>query len=211
MKKMTKTLMICLAFAMTACSSDDSEPIPVKVPSAKIEVENLTAKTIPDAVSPTNPGEMTSAVTVESEGIITDASKISIKLDLQHTFAGDIVIQIFAPSGQSCTLMKRVGSTNAGSSRDLLSGNPLTFNTLATVTINEEAIGSAAVNIPAGMYLPGNGFNVTPDVVVMSDLSAFLTGKSIKGQWIVKVNDYNPVDSGKLNNWKLVFDTGALN
>ena len=210
MKNLVKIMIISLAFSMTACSSDDKDSEPVKEPSAKIVVENNTVLAIPDGVSATVAGVAENAVAVNVEGVIADASKVSIKLDLQHPWAGDLAVQLFAPSGESCTLFKRIGAENAGTNRDFLSGNVLTFNSKATVDINEMATTGVATNIPAGTYLPGKGFPVFPEAIVITDLANFLAGKSIKGDWKIKVSDCSGTDTGKLNKWALEFETGAL-
>jgi len=208
MKNLAKTMIIGLAFSMAACSSDDSEP--VKAPSSQFVEENNTALIIPDGNAATTPGIAENKISVSNEGIIADASKVSIKLDLQHTWPGDLVVQVFAPSGESCTLIKRIGTVSAGTDRDFLSGNIISFNSAATATINDVVSAGTATNIPAGTYLPGAGINATPEAILMTDLATFLNGKSVKGEWKIRIGDYSYQDTGKLNNWKLEFATGAL-
>jgi len=208
MKNLAKMVLSALVIFITACSSDDNEP--VKEPSAKFEVINNVVQNIPDAVSGTIPGVVTSVVAVDNEGIIADASKINIKLELQHAWAGDLVVQVFDPSGASCTLIKRLGETTFGSNRDFLLGNVIVFNSAASMSINDAVLTGDATTVPAGTYLPGKGTVVIPEAVVMTDLATFLNGKSIKGQWQLRVSDYTTGDIGKLNNCKLEFDTGAL-
>lgn len=203
-----------MAFSTIACSSDDSES--VKEPSVKFEEENNTIIPITDATvstgpeSPSVPGVSESKITVSNEGVIADASKVSIKLDLQHTWAGDLVVQVFTPSGESCTLIKRLGTSNVGSSSDFVPENRIVFNSTATTSINDAAISLATLIIPAGIYLPGKGYNISPQEILMTDLAAFLNGKSIKGDWKIRIGDHSNSDIGRLHSWKLEFDTGAL-
>jgi subtilisin-like proprotein convertase family protein len=49
-----------------------------------------------------------------------------------------------------------------------------------------------------------------PFAVPMTSLSTFFMDKNIKGKWTIKVYDYQIGDSGKLNSWKIYFDTEAL-
>jgi len=208
MNNLAKTMIIGLAFSMTACNSDDSEP--VKAPSNQFVEENNTTLIIPDGNTVTTPGVAENKISIAAEGTIADASKVSIKLDLQHTWPGDLVVQVFAPSGESCTLIKRIGTTTAGTDRDFLSGNIISFNSSAATTINDVVSTGTATNIPAGTYLPGAGIRIEPEAIVMTDLATFLNGKSVKGDWKIRIGDYSADDTGKLNNWKLEFETGAL-
>ena len=194
--------MITIAVSSLACSKDDDGP-KEKGPSAKLSVENNDELVITDGGSLA--GSVENSVTVNDEGTIGDGSKVTVRLDLQHTYASDLVVQLIAPSGESCTLLKRPLSGTANASSNFVAGNIISFNALAT-----EAFFAVGDVVPTGTYLPTGGTTTNPESVTITDLGPFFTGKSIKGSWKLKVGDYASEDAGKVNNWKLEFDTGAL-
>ena len=201
-------IILCLTAValITACSKDDDNNVYVKAPSAKIEVENLNAVPLFDAMANNVSSAVAeSKITVTNEGTIGDGSKVTVNMDLAHTFASDLVIQIVSPTGESCTLLKRALSGTDDTSSDFIAGNLVAFNAAAAGEI-------AAVEgvISTGVYLPTAGLNTAPANVELTNLGDFFNGKSIKGDWSIKVTDYSPADTGTLNKWKITFETGAL-
>ena len=165
---------------------------------------NTTPAFIPD----NNSSGVLSNIPVNIVGTIADHSKVFIKMDLNHTWCGDLTIVLIRP-GQSGTgpiaLVKRMGTSSVGSGADFLTGRVIAFNSAAT-----EFVDVAASTIPAGTYLPTAGVNIYPQEYTLADLSAMFTNLPINGTWSLKLFDNSSGDSGKLNNWQVVFEAGAV-
>lgn len=220
--KTLKTTMAILAVVLfgssiifISCNKDNDE-IPTSVDNKLAlpsTLENNTVLPVPDATSNTgecgynvNVGVAESTIAIDKDGIISDATKLSIELDLKHQDGGDLVVQLITPSGDSCGLIKRIGATldsNCGTIDDFVTGNKLTFNANFTNT-------TIANPIATGNYAPLAGTSIFPTMVPMISLSSFLLGKNIKGIWKIKVYDYGTLGVGQLNSWKLKFEMGAL-
>lgn len=210
-KSLKAILVFGLAFTLVHCSKDDGPSSDDKLSLPAI-LENNTQLIVPDALnvtgtcgSATTPGTGESTIEIRANGIIADPAKVSIEVDIEDTWAGEVVLQLFTPSGDSVGLIKRIGSTSdssCGPSTDFVAGNKLTFNsTNATLLVGPFVTGN---------YAPTAGVSAFPTDVPMIPLTTFLTGKNIKGVWKMKVYDCGVGDRVKLNSWKLKFETGAL-
>lgn len=208
------SLTIVLAFMLVNCSKDDNSENPPEDTRLALPatIENNTPLSIPDATnltglcgSNTTPGNAENSIEITADGIIADPSKVSIEVDISHTFGSDVVLELFTPSGNSVALIKRIGATadtNCGSGTDFIAGNKLVFNSANMLPL--------AAPFASGNYAPTGGAGTFPNAVAMMPLTTFLTGKNIKGVWKMKMYDCGVDDTGKLNSWKLKFDTGAL-
>lgn len=218
MKTLNKISLLIITFFAIACSkNEDSSPTPTPAAlSVAFEGINTTVTAIPDAaalpVGSTNVVEI--PITIDKEGVIIDGSKITIELDLTHTFAGDVAVRIIAPTGESFGLIKRIGSTSQsldgslGSNNNFKAGNKLVFNSTFVNSFPFTSI--TTFDIPAGNYKPTFGVNTIPTIVVEVPLAAFFANKNIKGIWKLKAYDCGYGDTGSVNEWKIKFDTGAL-
>lgn len=209
------SLVLALALAFANCSKDDSdspsEDTRLVLPAT---LENNTQLSVPDATnttgscgSGTTPGVAENSIEITADGIIADPSKVSIEVDISHIYSGDVVLELFTPSGNSVGLIKRIGATSdtgCGAGADFVAGNKLVFNS-ANMTLL-----ASATTYASGNYSPTSGTSTFPTAVAMTPLATFLTGKNIKGVWKMKMYDCGVADAGKLNSWKLKFDTGAL-
>lgn len=212
--KTLKTLLAVALFTMLfACSKNDAPPATIDTKLVLPTIfENNIQTAIPDCTSSGAiiiPGQTISTIEITGDGIISDPSKITLELDISHNFAGDIVVELVAPSGENCGIIKRIGTTsdtNTGSNVDFVLGNKLKFNSLHTTFL----LPQVSTAIVAGKYAPSRGLSSIPFSVPMIELNTFFMGKNIKGIWTIKIYDFNQLDIGKLNSWKLYFDTGAL-
>ena len=183
MKNLKK--MVCIAlgiFAMSCSKKEDTVP----ALSVAFEAINTTVTAIPDGTNatPSIPNSVEIPITIDKEGVIADGNKISIELDLNHTWAGDLAIQVITPSGESCGLVKRIGSNPAktfGSNNNFIAGNKLVFNSAFVNSI--PAVADTNLDIPAGNYKPTFGDNLMPTNVVEVPLATFFANKNIKGIW----------------------------
>jgi subtilisin-like proprotein convertase family protein len=199
MKKINLLLIFTFLW-FTSCSKNDDEPVTVSQP---ITFENNTVVNIPDRNSADfSSGEST--IAISQNGTITNASKVSVELDIAHTFGADVAIELIAPNGDKCGLINKINGTE-----EFITGNKLTFNALHTAFL-------APIN---GVYVTGNYAPTfapdltqieTPVSITLITLSTFFTGKNINGMWKLKMYDCAPADVGKINSWKIKFDTGAF-
>ncbi len=208
-------LLLAIGLFTISCSKKD-EPIPVVVDTKlalPASLENNTLLTVPDATQNTgqcgsgvNFGMAENTITIDKDGVISDASKVSLELDLSDVFAGEVVIELVSPSGNTCAVIKRIGTINTsscGSDNDFVSGNKLTFNSAFTNT-------TIANPVATGNYAPLIGNNTFPMTIPAVPLNTFFNGKNIKGVWKIKAYDFGVGDILKVHSWKLKFEAGAL-
>jgi len=125
---------------------------------------------------PQTQGITTSTITVTDSRQILD---VNVKLDIAHTFVGDLVISLIGPNNAEVTLVNRRG------------GNGDNFS--ATVFDDE-----ASLSIVNGSAPFGNSFR--PELA----LGGF-DGLSGAGLWTLKINDTTGANFGFLNSWSLQF------
>jgi extracellular elastinolytic metalloproteinase len=115
-------------------------------------------------------------VNVTDVGAVAD---INVKLRLNHTFDGDLVMTLIGPDGTSVRLAtnRGGGGDNFGTGANDCSGVPTVFDDSAAAAISG---GSAPF---AGSFRPD------------SPLSAF-NGKGLTGTWILRISDVGAADVG---------------
>jgi len=115
-------------------------------------------------------------INVPDVGAVTD---LNVRVRLNHTFTGDLIISLVSPDGTQVTLSNRRGGSgqNFGSGANNCSGTSTVFDDEATVAI------SAGTAPFAGSF--------TPD----QPLSGF-DGKSTAGTWKLRVSDNASLDVG---------------
>lgn len=199
MKTLVKTIMICLAFSMIACNSDDNNNETLE---ESLVFENNETFIIPDATGDfeaTVPSVVRSSILVNKKGVIAKPWKVNIGLNLELRQVSSKYLELFAPTGESIKLI------NSGY-YEFQAGNIVTFNSGAV-----SPIPPVSNPVPTGTYLPSSGSTNTPVV----DLAAFLEGKEIDGTWTLKITDTrrdgdsDPVVE-KVLGWKITFESDAL-
>jgi subtilisin-like proprotein convertase family protein len=138
---------------------------------------NTTPVVIPD----NNSTGVTSAITVSgiSPAALSATSVVSVKLNLTHTYDGDLSISLIAPSGNTILLSNRRGGSGDNFTNTI-------FNMSATTLI---ANGTAPFT---GSFKPDGNFSS-------------LTGNA-NGTWLLKVQDLANVDTGRIQNWSLTIN-----
>ncbi len=127
---------------------------------------------------------VTSAITVSgiNPATLTASSVVSVKLNLTHTYDGDLAVSLISPSGNTIFLSNRRGS-----------GGDNFINTVFSM--------SAATLVSAGTA-PFTG-SYKPDGTFSS-----LTGNA-NGTWLLKVQDLAGVDTGRIQNWNIIINTAV--
>jgi subtilisin-like proprotein convertase family protein len=142
---------------------------PVVTITASYSSGNIAAP-IPDVSSVDIP------INVTDVGAVAD---VNVRVRLNHTFDGDLVLTLIAPDGTSVALASNRGGAgqNYGTGANDCSGVPTVFDDSASI-----AIGSGAAPF-AGSFRPD------------SPLSAF-NGKAVNGVWKLRVTDTAAIDVG---------------
>lgn len=150
-----------------------------------------------------------SDIPVVLQKTISNAAKVTVNIDLSHSWCGDIVASLFLPTSSPFAtnfLINRLGKTAAlpgGSSANFLAGNVLSFNAAFTTPIVPP--NGTSLNIPAGNYKP----TASEDGFV-ADLATLFNNAPVYGMWSLQLFDREYGDTGSLNNWNIVFDAGAF-
>lgn len=181
---------------------------------------NTTALPIPDGVLTTtgcgsgaSPGIATSNINVPLVGTVIDGTKITINLDLTHSYLGDVLAELRTPAGGSCALIKRMGATTdlaCGDNSNFGAGNILSFKAANTTLINYAAATTTSSIIPGGNYAPTGMSSIYPVTIPLCDLNTFFNGVSTNGNWSLRMYDNGSGETGTLNSWQLIFDTGSV-
>ena len=140
----------------------------------QVSFSNTNDYSIPD----NNATGVQSPITVSNlnPATISPGTVVSVELGITHTYTGDLLLELVAPSGVKMKLSNRRG----GGGDNFIGTN---FNMLANTPI---ANGAAPFT---GTFIPDENFNL-------------LTG-NLNGTWNLKVTDLAGVDTGSINHWTL--------
>lgn len=153
---------------------------------------------------------------------LTDINQLqSICINMEHSFIGDLSIDIIAPNGKTVRLLE---FPNTGNSANL--GTPWATNASDGQSSNTTpGVGSQYCFVPGnanptlvngivlgGVFLNGNGPATYPDTYVPAGnysspnpLDA-LVGTPLNGDWTIVVTDHYGDDNGYIFSWELNFD-----
>ncbi len=230
--KNLKTILAIFTLATTilSCSKDQPSPAPtIVVPPVAVVVPPSVASThsnenvliVPDGSSSTGiggvPGTATSIITVNKSGIIGNPAKVSIEINLEGNWCGEVVVELISPSGLSVGLIKRMkvtgvaGTNFTGDGSNFDGNNTLTFNSLSTIQLPFNALDASSAFVSGNYATTGsNSATLEPINVLMTPLNTFFQDKNIEGNWKLKIYDMVQTDLNKLISWRIKFDTGAL-
>ncbi|TYC12777.1 PKD domain-containing protein, partial [Bizionia gelidisalsuginis] len=156
-----------------------------------------------------NGASYSTCVTVDcydSAQTLTNVDQIvGICVNMEHSFMGDLDINIISPSGQMAVLKGYPGGngTYLGGANDDGTNTPgigadYCFSTAGTVTLENGPTIIAGSNPPntsitPGMYLPEGSFND-------------LLGSPLNGDWCIQIIDNLGFDNGFIFSWSIQFD-----
>ncbi len=131
--------------------------------------------------------------------------------DLPHTFTGDLVAGLQAPSGYGTSLIYRrglfIGDTDGDNFVDTVidgdSSNDLNQTGAASAPYTGDWLPTFNSPIWGLLGIP----NLDPDPI---DQFSFMEGGSTQGDWKVHIFDEAPLDTGKLNRWSLIVTPTAF-
>jgi subtilisin-like proprotein convertase family protein len=146
---------------------------------------SLTPSGLPLAVPDATPAGAASTLSVPTGQILTD---VNVRVQMTHTWVGDISIKLKSPLGTVVTLLDRPGvpASTFGCSNDNMD---VTFDDAGVVNLETWCAGTTP-------WYTGVGLPTTP-------LSAF-NGQSTLGNWVLTVVDNAGGDVGVVTNWQLI-------
>ncbi|MFN0188117.1 MAG: proprotein convertase P-domain-containing protein, partial [Bacteroidia bacterium] len=138
---------------------------------------NSTVVPIPDYPA----AGVTSSINVSNINPTTlnSNSVVSVRINLTHTYDGDLLVQLISPSQNTINLSNRRGGSGDNFNNTL-------FTSTAALSISQ---GSAPFS---GSYRPDGAFSS-------------LTG-NVNGTWVLKVTDLAGTDIGTINSWTLTIN-----
>ncbi len=144
---------------------------------------------------------------------------IEICLVMEHSYLGDLVIEIVSPTGQSVTLHNRGGgSANLGipwseGAVDGASDNPTPGVGFEYCFVPGNAFPTLEDGVESGgMFVDGDGPGMYTDSFVpqgnYSSVGSLngLVNSSLNGDWTIKITDNASLDNGNIFSWDLNFD-----
>ena len=144
--------------------------------------------------------------TINVSGIPAGAiiTNVSIKLNITHTYVGDLEISVKAPNAVIMNLIGELdGGTGSNSSDDFV--NTVISSTGTTPLSGAPAprTGTFAADRLSG-YGPSGAYQTLPNGMPWSSL---LT--TINGNWVLGLSDWYAGDEGTLQNWSISITYGA--
>ena len=144
--------------------------------------ENNVSQPLTDGKNAARPGVTTSTISVTGASSILD---LNVKLDISHTYDGQLTATLFAPDGTPVELFSNVGG----------SGNNFTATEFDDAAATSIATGTAPFT---GTFQPEGS------------LAAF-NGLDAAGTWTLEISDNAKGDTGTLNSWSLEIATLCQN
>lgn len=151
---------------------------------------------IPDGVSANSPGAWATSILMGPEVELTDLNLIFDRLD--HSWLGDLEIELISPSGTVAKILTAQWQTGGG-----LLGNQDDFR-------NTRLDDQAALNLSQGTSPFTDWFRINHQNTGSNPLSVF-NGENADGIWQVRIRDRYPADTGILQRWSLMFTGENLN
>ncbi|WP_291721473.1 proprotein convertase P-domain-containing protein [Bernardetia sp.] len=170
--------------ATTSSNSYDNDAALV-TPAGTTTYNNSTDVNIPD----NNAAGVSRTITVpNTTATITD---ITVDLDIDHSYVGDLIVTLTSPAGTTVTLINRVLSGLGNCSRNNIN---TTLSDAAGASVQLQCNGgNPTIN---GTYRPSQA------------LSAF-DGENPSGVWTLNISDRVNVDTGTFRDWDLNISTTA--
>lgn len=150
--------------------------------------------TIPDGPNYNTPGTplVSPALFVDLQFVPT---LVEVVVNINHTYIGDLIINLVAPNGNVMNLFNRQNTSNDNLTNTVFSSN-LTLPSITTGTA--PYTGTFKMNVASGIT---TGFYVSN----VTTLSGLMGGKTINGNWYLVVVDSDVSTIGTLVNWSLKF------
>ena len=167
------------SFTVTYEDSDDGNGSPTS-DTAMASISNIVEYVSTDTpVDILDNQTVTSVINVPDSGALSD---LNIRLDITHSFVGDLVVNLISPDNTTISLFSGVGGSGDNFDNTILDDEAST------------PIGSGSAPF-SGSFQPAE------------PLSTF-DGMNINGDWTLQITDTAGGDTGTLNEWALVVQGG---
>jgi subtilisin-like proprotein convertase family protein len=181
-----------------SCSKNDDPPKPEEKDIAfenNVPVDIIDFNALGNSITRTF-----SEINVTGDGTIKDISKVTLEMNIEHSFQSDLSFVLIAPDNSYEAFVYR-----RGGSGDYLATSKLRFNSTFTDMLpdgNEDFL--------SGNYREATGSRYNNLTFPLDPIFQFIQNKSIKGIWKLQTVDYSSGDTGSIKSWKLIFEKGAL-
>ncbi len=167
---------------------------------------------IPFGAPGTTSGIANGTATVSGVGVVANGANITLTVQFNHTFVGDLAMWLVAPGGQVLELQTRIGAGNNNESVTFSDAGAV-FITAVPVTTSTGVGGCPPTTFAYnGTYRPEGRNNVIPAFPTSpSDVPAVGTftfantfsGLNANGIWTLHINDHVGGDVGATCNWSV--------
>ncbi len=186
---------ICMGEEVLMCASYDTESV-TSAYFSDIILENDETMHLPDGSGVCYETSIIQSQFSPDQTIDNAADIVGICMNMEHSYLGDLTMQIQCPNGQSVQMHHQSGgSTHLGEPIDPGEGPGVGYDYCFTPngmqTLEEAASGVSAV--PAGNYAPYESFDG-------------LIGCPLNGEWTLSICDNWSMDDGYIFGWHIEFD-----
>jgi hypothetical protein len=141
----------------------------------------------------------------------TNIVDLDVKVEVDHTFVGDLTFKVKSPSQEVLTLVNRPGYDETADDGSGCCGNDGTMSSAFPVKFDDDSINSAETMGASGLAVcAGDGicdFSPFPGTGPGANLGQF-NGQDATGDWMLCVGDSASADTGQLCGGELI-DEGA--
>jgi subtilisin-like proprotein convertase family protein len=151
----------------------------------------------------------------EDSAVVTEDCWPTVCFDLDHSWAGDLIISIIAPDGKKAVLYNRYGGDknfgNCTTANDDGSfGCPRTYcvnstdgdSWITALTDSGVACNGCSLSEKGGYYVEGTYLSL--------DSFEELNGAPLNGTWTLEICDMMSLDDGVLHSWELNFPSSCI-
>ena len=179
----------CIANVTVA---DDEDPVASCVTGTPAPVTTTFSSTAAATPIPDNTaGGATMPIAVTG---ITNINEVTVDVNIEHTWAGDLILTLQSPTGTTITLVDRPGYTGAGFGCNT-DGLDLTFDDTSVDDLETTC--------------PGGTSPITGSYFPLNALSAFDT-EDANGTWTLFVSDNGAGDTGSILDWDITISGDGL-
>lgn len=171
--------------------------------SAQIETTTATSTSVIDIPDNDNTGiSSTNTISGIDNPHVID---MSIEVSIDHTWAGDLAIELEAPTGETLSLITSAGLTNAS---DLDQNFPITFTDDATTSANDlgsdvNALDAVCESDGICEYYPSAGADAFEQFITTLNMN----DSDFNGDWKLNIMDTANGDEGTLYGWSISINT----
>ena len=142
---------------------------------------------VPLPIPDNNPAGASSVINVASNFVLSD---LSVRVDIEHTFVGDLIITLQSPLGTTITLLDRPG---VPASTFGCANNNIDATFVDGGADPESTCDGAGTAAPWPVTVAGP----------VQPLSTF-NGENVQGNWTLTVSDNVGIDTGQIIDWELI-------